>query len=161
MGVLAAMIVREKRNIKNLRYAIPVLGLGTLAFTIFTPTPDNPMMQSFGYTWVAAFYATVLLYAVTQESIVSRAMRTKWLGWVGGIAYGVYLIHQTIQSLVFGIVWHSEPSIHSIGSLLTTLVALVLTFVIAHLSFRYFEKPLLNTKMNLHFARPSLETAAA
>lgn len=155
MGVLAAAMLRDAsqrewiQRTKAFRFVIPVLALGMVAFTTFTPTPDNPVIQSFGYSWIALFYVTVLLYTVTRtNSLASRALRVRWLGWLGGIAYGVYLLHQTAQGLLFGLVWHREPFITGGWSLLTTLAALFATLLIGHFSFRYFEGPLLRVARN-------------
>jgi peptidoglycan/LPS O-acetylase OafA/YrhL len=146
LGVLAALLVREGKVPKFLKPAILVLGLGPLAFTRFCPTVDNPLMQSFGYTWMALFYTAVLLYAVTQtESRLSRVLRTRWLGWLGGLAYGVYLFHENVLGLVFGSIWGREPFIDGGYSLLTALLAVAITLALASASWRFFEKPLLSS----------------
>jgi len=151
LGVLAAIMMRDERQkrwiqSKYVGVLACALALGMAAFTILTPTPDNPVMQSFGYTLVALFYTSVLVYAVTRtDSVLSRLLRLKWLGWLGGLAYGVYLIHQTVNGLLFGLVWKREPFIEGGFSLLTTLAAIVLTLMVAQLSWRYFEAPLIKT----------------
>jgi peptidoglycan/LPS O-acetylase OafA/YrhL len=149
LGVLAAIMMRDERQKRWIQsrpvgILVCVLALGMAAFTIQTPTPDNPVMQSFGYTWVALFYTSVLVYAVTRtDSVLSRLLRLKWLGWLGGLAYGVYLLHQTVNGMLFGLVWKREPFIQGGSSLLTTLTAIVLTLMVAQLSWRYFEAPLI------------------
>lgn len=149
LGVLAAVLLRDDRWKERLQCGnlltilILALALGMAVLTVVAPTPDNPIMQSFGYTWTALFYMSILLYAVSRPaSALSRALRIRWLGWLGGLAYGVYLLHQMVQGMVFGIVWGREPFIDGAYSLLTTLAAVVVTLVIAHLSWRYFELPL-------------------
>jgi peptidoglycan/LPS O-acetylase OafA/YrhL len=149
LGVLAAMLMRDaqwrERIQRSNRFAvlIPVLLLGMVALTVWAHSVDNPIMQSLGYTWLALFYVSVLLCALTQTgSVLSRVLRTKWLGWLGGLAYGVYLFHQTIQGVLFGLIWHCEPVITGGYTLLTTLSALILTLVIAQRSWKHFELPL-------------------
>lgn len=119
LGALAAILLRDdpwrariKRN--NLLFAvlIPVLLLGIAFFTLKSPKPDSALMQTIGHTWLALFYACVLLYAVTRpDTLVSRALRLKWLGWLGAIAYGTYLLHQFVQGILFGYLWGREPHI--------------------------------------------------
>lgn len=152
LGVLAAMLLREGEWTERLRRhrgvllgLIAMLFLGMAAFTVWIPTVDNPLMQSFGYTWVAVFYTSGLLYALTQpNSALSRSLRAKWLRWLGGLAYGVYLIHQMTQGMLFGLIWSHEPFITGGYTFLTSLAALALTLLAAQLSWKYFEHPLIN-----------------
>jgi peptidoglycan/LPS O-acetylase OafA/YrhL len=151
LGVLAAILLRDeqwktkiRRN--NLFFALtmPVFLLGIAFLGLRSASLDRPLMQTFGYTWLALFYVSLLLYSVTRpHSPLSRALRMKWLGWLGGIAYGAYLFHQTVQGLLFNYFWRSEPRITGGLTLLTTLVSLVLTLVLARLSWRHFEHPLI------------------
>jgi peptidoglycan/LPS O-acetylase OafA/YrhL len=150
LGVLAAILLRDERwreRIRNSRHvfaiAIPVFLLGIAALAKWSPSVGSPAVQSVGYTWLALFYASVLLYALTRPaSILSRALRLTWLGWLGGIAYGTYLLHQMTQGMLFGLVWRHEPFITGGYTLLTALSALLLTVALAKLSWRFFEHPL-------------------
>ena len=119
-----------------------LLGIGFLTLKAFTIT--GLLMPTLGYTWLALFYATVLLYSVTRpSSLVSRVLKFKWLGWLGGIAYGIYLFHEFILGILFGYFWGHEPRTTGGSTFLTALVALALTFIVARLSWRYFENPLI------------------
>ncbi len=150
LGVLAAIVLRDaewrerlQRNQRLFAIAIPVFLLGIAAMTIWAASVGSPVVQSVGYTWLALFYVSVLVYALTRpKSVVSRVLRWKWLGWLGGIAYGVYLLHQMAQGMLFGMIWRHEPMITGGRTLLTSLAALLLTLVTARLSWNYFERPL-------------------
>ncbi len=157
LGVLAAMLVRDDGWKERLQRGnlLPILilafSVGMAVLSVVAPTPDNPIMQSFGYTWIALFYVNILLYAVNRPaSALSCALRTKWLGWLGGIAYGVYLLHQMAQGMMFGAVWGREPFIDGLDSLLTTLAALAVTLGIAQLSWRYLEQPLISNARGVY-----------
>jgi peptidoglycan/LPS O-acetylase OafA/YrhL len=101
-------------------------------------------MGNVGYTWMALSYTLFLLYALTRpNSLMSQALRTKWLGWLGLIAYGTYLFHQPIQWLLFSYFWGGAPVITSGYTLFTTFAALLLTLVVARLSWQFFESPLI------------------
>jgi peptidoglycan/LPS O-acetylase OafA/YrhL len=113
LGVLSAILIRDnvwrgriRRNDLFFAASISVSILGIAFLTLKSPALDSSLMQSFGYTWLALFYCSVLLYTVTRpQSFISRALRFKWLGWIGGIAYGIYLFHQTVQGTLFGYFW--------------------------------------------------------
>ncbi len=151
LGVLAAILIRDdalrtRIQHSNLFFAIsmPILLLGIAFLGWKSPDLGGSLMQFVGYSWLALFYVSVLLYALTRRtSLVSKFLRIKWLGWLGGIAYGTYLLHQVIQGTLFGYFWSHEPHITGANTLLTALVALAMTLVIARLSWRFFENPLI------------------
>jgi peptidoglycan/LPS O-acetylase OafA/YrhL len=151
LGVLAAILLRDERWTERLRqsrlvFAIsfPVLLLGVAFFGWKAADAASPLMRSIGYTWLALFYVAVLLFALTRRNgVLSAALRNKSLGWLGTIAYGTYLLHQTMQGIVFGYFWGHEPRITGVYAVLTALAALALTLIIARLSWRYFEQPLI------------------
>jgi peptidoglycan/LPS O-acetylase OafA/YrhL len=153
LGVLAAMLLRDdewKARIQRSKFyfaiAFPVLLLGAAYLTWRLPVLNSPFMASAKYTWMALLYVSFLVYSLTRpKSVPSSVLRFKWLGWLGSIAYGTYLLHQGIQGLVFGCVWKHSPEITGGYTALTTVAALVLTLVVARLSWRYFELPLLRT----------------
>lgn len=152
LGVLAAMLIRDARWRERMQHGhrslvalIALLFFGVVALSIWAPGVYHPVMQSVGYTWLALFYASVLLYALSRPtSALSRALRVKWLGWLGGIAYGAYLIHEMIQGMLFGLIWHGEPAITDVRTFLTSVVALGVTLLMARFSWKHFESPLIN-----------------
>jgi len=151
LGVLAAMLLRDdawrvriQRNGRLFGISGSVFLLGIAFLALKSPGMDSPLMKTIGHTWLALFYVTVLVYSVTRpNSVVSHALRLKWLGWLGAIAYGTYLLHQFVQGILFGYFWGQEPRITGFSMLLTALAALVATLTIARLSWLYFEHPLI------------------
>jgi peptidoglycan/LPS O-acetylase OafA/YrhL len=151
LGVLAAILIRDVRwreRIERSNLFFPILllvfsaGIGFLNLKSWGP--DSPLMGKVGYTWLALSYTLFLLYALTRpNSLMSRALRSKWLGWLGLVAYGTYLFHQPIQWLLFAYFWGGAPAITSGYTLITTLAALLLTLAIARLSWRFIESPLI------------------
>jgi peptidoglycan/LPS O-acetylase OafA/YrhL len=156
LGVLAAIVMRTptyRTWIENHRRvilgAIFVLLAGCAAAIHVAPSPDNRLMQTFGYTWMALLYVLFLVYALTQKSsLISRGLRVGLLRSLGKIAYGVYLLHAYVLTLLTALISPSHP-FHSFWPALdswfqfgVTMIALLLTFGLCQLSWRYFEKPL-------------------
>jgi peptidoglycan/LPS O-acetylase OafA/YrhL len=164
LGVLAAILLRNDRWRARIQrgklffaVSLPLFLIGIVYLNLRSPDPKTPFMLTVGLSWLALFYVNVLLFTLTRtDSLVSRALRAKWLAWLGGIAYGTYLFHQPIQGLLFGYFRGESPVINSGPTLVTTLVALILTLTVARLSWRFFEQPLIRFghQSNYRFAPP-------
>jgi peptidoglycan/LPS O-acetylase OafA/YrhL len=106
--------------------------------------PARLVTYTIGYSSLAVFYTCALLLVISQpEGPVARAIRAKWLRHLGGISYCVYLIHLTFNQWAHRILLHSGPRIYDLRGASVTLLAGVLTWLVAALSWKYFEKPLI------------------
>jgi peptidoglycan/LPS O-acetylase OafA/YrhL len=158
-GVLAAIILRKEQSWEALRnsgryftFLIFLLLAGITFLVLKSPAAYDSLMQKLGYSWIAFFYATVLVYVLThRESILAFLFRNSLLRWMGKLAYGIYLIHQAVQGFVYALFWGKAPEIVSLYTLLATLASLILTLVITTLSWRYFEMPLIHIGHRLNY----------
>jgi peptidoglycan/LPS O-acetylase OafA/YrhL len=150
MGVLTAVAIRDRewrKRITRSTHFFPVL-IGVLVAGVallgrFAPGIPFLLMRSIGFTWLALFYVSVLLFALTRpDSLLSRTLRNRGLAWLGAIAYGVYLTHQAVQGLIYGYFGRRPPGILDWSDFLLVLTSLAITLAICRLSWTYFEKPL-------------------
>jgi peptidoglycan/LPS O-acetylase OafA/YrhL len=166
LGVLAAVTLRNDRWRERIHGAglafyvlIPILLLGLAFLTLRAWSMTSPLMKSIGFTWVALFYVAILLFVLTRPgSALSKALRMKWLCWLGTLAYGIYLFHQPVQNLLFGLIWGHGVPITGGATLVATLGALCLTLLLAALSWRYFEQPLIRMGRRSNFEFGAAET---
>ena len=155
MGVLAAMFMRDLRcrewldgHRTSLRCLLLVLVLGVAVLTKYaayfmSPGPRGTLVDTVGYTWLAAFYVSVLLYVLTfRGSTLSHCLRWGWLRWLGSIAYGVYLFHYTILYMVYELIRSRVLTIHSFSDICVSILAIAVTLVVCWTSWILFEKPL-------------------
>jgi peptidoglycan/LPS O-acetylase OafA/YrhL len=113
-----------------------VFFIGFLAFTI---KHDNPLLYTGGFSFAALGIAVTLLTLVSWPAAPATAvLGFKPLAWVGRISYGLYLWHWPVRGLVFGKAVQPSPR--------QIIVATVLTFAIASLSFYVIERPFLKWK---------------
>ena len=121
--------------------AFVVLGCGVALLTLSVMAK---FMTSIGYTWIAAFYASLLLLVLVNPGRVERRIfRMPVLLKLGTISYAVYILHQGINWLYHGIAFGAPPSIRDWRTLLVTVLALGTTFALSSISWRMLEQPLL------------------
>lgn len=158
LGVLAAMAMRTpadrswiKAHRRLLLAAMLVLLAGCAELAHASPRPESLAMRTFGYSWMALLYGTVLLYSLTQESsLISRFLRIGFLRSLGRVAYGVYLLHGFVLLFLTTALSRNHP-VHAYWPALdswfqfgVTVFALVLTFGVCQVSWKLFEKPLVD-----------------
>jgi peptidoglycan/LPS O-acetylase OafA/YrhL len=150
-GMLLAVAWRDARFREFLRShavllqrVLFVLFLGVGGLLWWLVHPINAVTVTIGYTWLALFYSALLLTAVSQTGgWLAALMRWRFLGWLGGISYCVYLLHDAFNFFAHGILFHTEPQLYTLSHLAVTVFALLATLGVAALSWRYFEKPLI------------------
>jgi peptidoglycan/LPS O-acetylase OafA/YrhL len=149
LGVLAAIAVRNFYPfLDKHRSAVPaiaaVLAAGVLFLALKGSNPYRFAILSLGFTWLALFYCTILLYALLyRDSLLAHILRWRSLGWLGSIAYGTYLLHEFIRSFYFGSIWGHLPQGLSLAAVGVSVAALATTLAVCQLSWLVFEKPLI------------------
>ena len=117
---------------------------------------QDPLMQSVGFTVVAAFFAAVLLIVVAARPAgpTGRVFASPVLRWFGKYSYGLYVFHHLILFLT-PLVLPSAKLREITGS--TPLAALAsiainaaLSIVAAYLSWHLYEKWFLRLKRFFH-----------
>lgn len=141
LGAAAAYFLRQpgawefvRAHRRRLWTAIELL-TGVCALFLIRASMTDPLTMLVGYDCLALLYVCILVASLVDEGLAG-VLRAKWLMGLGGIAYGVYLIHQ----LVFGAVFALLRGYPNSGPI-STVIALVLTIVLANISWEWFEKP--------------------
>ncbi|MCS6981480.1 MAG: acyltransferase [Flavobacteriales bacterium] len=97
----------------------------------------------FTYTWFAltamAFFAVLLVKPMFFKDV----LEFKFFRWVGTISYSVYIWHLPIIGLVFNVFLKGDPQPSHPFFWEGTLGALILSFLVAQLSYVFIEKPFL------------------
>lgn len=159
LGVLIAILLRRKswwdffsKRRRLLGQALAVLSTGAALILWVGPLPFFPLTMSIGLTWFGLLYGTVLIVAVTDhESRLARFFRTPALRWLGTRAYGMYLLHQPVQNVVFALAWGHEFLITGWLPFLADIVCTAITLGLAHLSWQYLEAPLVRVGRRLSY----------
>jgi peptidoglycan/LPS O-acetylase OafA/YrhL len=169
LGVLIAWMVRREtswrwlvshRGILRGASVGLLLGFGLMIYQNWNTSSFE--MASFGYTWIALFFSSLLLLAITgKKGWLSRFFRLPILTYLGILAYGLYLFHEPFLGIVFGLWGAALPRVESTVSLALTLLSGAGVLLLAALSWKFFEKPLMKLGHRLEYDdRPKEQRAA-
>jgi peptidoglycan/LPS O-acetylase OafA/YrhL len=150
LGVLGALLVRSRTGLallsrhKRALYLVTAVLLAGMALLTYRRVTVKSFDLVFpGYTWIALFYLSLLLIAVThQQTGLTRVLRNRALTGLGAIAYGTYLLHAPVLYACFGVFGGTTPRLAGARDVGITLLALLLTLTVAKFSWELFEKPL-------------------
>ncbi len=146
LGVLSALLVRDERVSKILLSKRTILcGVAGMLLAVLVWLSyqrynelSRPMV-TYGYSVLAVFYTCCLLIALTSNGWVRRVLSNRWLTKLGGIAYCTYLLHLPLMEASVRLLGLTAGPKIVVGRLLGCAEALV----IAILSWRFFEEPML------------------
>ena len=117
---------------------------------------------SFEVTAITLFWGSFLWLVLTYLGTPFTApLRWRPLCWVGGISYGVYLLHPVISELIFLHVFGAQPT-ESMGArgFLLTCFSLAVILTVAYLSFHFVERRLTAIGHRLHYRKREDQRAA-
>jgi len=118
------------------------LGFGFVLIMHYRWNFGSFQLTFFGYTWIALFYLSLLLLAVSHKGFVSRGFSFGPLKALGIVAYGLYLFHQPTLGLVYGLLGKPTPKLSGLYEMIVTGLSTILLLLLAYVSWIYFEKPL-------------------
>ncbi|MGH7991306.1 MAG: acyltransferase family protein [Limisphaerales bacterium] len=154
IGVLCAWLVRNPRLENLIRrrcdwlYLIFVILSCGMAYFVFSRRGGDANsfdVCTWGFTWIALFYASLLLLAITDKSgWLGRFMRNPLLRHFATISYCVYLIHMQVLTFINFLFFHklSIPETNFTNGLAIVL-GLPTTWLLAVSSWIYVERPII------------------
>ena len=106
--------------------------------------PLLPLTQTLGYTWLALFFGVTLLLALARPADPLAVLtRARFLRQIGGISYCIYIVHEAVFLFTHRILLHALPVVTDEKVAAVTILAALITYGVAKLSWKYFEAPLL------------------
>ncbi|MCD4762013.1 acyltransferase family protein [bacterium] len=157
IGGLIALLVRDdafvsflKKNKKGF-----VLLLGTfLCGSIVLVFKNHQIGNSLNHFWLALLYGMFILYPfVFEKGRINNFFKSKTLYWLGSRSYAIFLLHQIVSGLMHGLFANGKPLMYSLYTAGLTLAAFAITLVLAELSFRFLERPILKYGRSMKYER--------
>ncbi len=151
VGVLAAMVWRNAKSrawiegrAAVLYGAFVILFAGVTYLWRWHSDPLQSLTQTAGYTWLAVFFAVLLLLVISRGAPwIAGFMRLGLLRELGGVSYCIYIIHEAVFLFCHQIFFHALPVVTDVRAAGVTALAALITYSLAKLSWRFFEQPLL------------------
>jgi peptidoglycan/LPS O-acetylase OafA/YrhL len=115
-----------------------------------------PFIAIPGFTLIGLWAASLILHATEPESVVYRVLTITPLRRIGAISYGLYVFHFAlfVPYLAVGLAISARWHVYTGAA-----VAAVGTWILASLSYRYYERPFLRLKS--HFGHQVHEAPLA
>jgi peptidoglycan/LPS O-acetylase OafA/YrhL len=150
MGVLLAVGWRDPRwKTRFLKHrGLLVFGSAPLLIVflylaLWSPSQYSYGMAAWGFSCLDTFFAVLLAKALLlPNGIWAAVCRWRFLAEMGRISYCLYVIHQTVDLFTHLLVLHREPQFADGRSIAVTILAALLAYCLAQLSWTFFEYPL-------------------
>ncbi|MGB0768211.1 MAG: acyltransferase family protein [Phycisphaeraceae bacterium] len=161
LGGLIAMLFRRPGGWASARkWALSAMLIGGALMLAYAVTQHGighkkPIERTVGFTVIAFFFGGVITWIVAHRpgEGATRWLLVKPLTELGKIGYGMYVFHRLLM-FPLGIILPADKALAITGNryaagLLWLACAVILTLIVATLSWRFFEAPIL--KLKKHF----------
>lgn len=160
MGALIALLYRgdHREQMQRAAQAILVvavlcaLSVGAYWFRFHRSNFNNAVERHpWMLTVIALFSGALMLRTLLPGTIPYRILNLRWLRLIGTVSYGAYVFHDIPHGVYYHLVKHHvrfgiDP--------LTAIFGLVMTLVLAFLSYHFFEFPILRLKDRFTSPKP-------
>ena len=144
LGVLLAHVLNHKRGFDAVRFAFGSRASSLLWIFVFLLALNWQSAPTFVVHAAAVMLVGACVYR--EDNILSIVFKNRALAYVGTVSYGVYLLHMLVKNAVMKVTIGFHLNIPPIGIFLITVL---LSVLVAGLSFRYFESIFLGMKKRL------------
>jgi len=95
----------------------------------------------FGHLLLGVFYGLlVAIFVFRTDESDNTILSSRFLVWLGLRSYGIYLFHQPVSGIVhYYLNGSASPRFSNLSEFYATLISLLVVFVLAEVSYRYFE----------------------
>jgi peptidoglycan/LPS O-acetylase OafA/YrhL len=131
-----------------------ICALLALAIVRHTTSETDPFFRTIGFSLIVITSGALLSLALNSRGWIAAICSTPVLRLFGKYSYAIYLFHRPLTVLLsphreaFVRVFHS----YALGSLIFLIAALAVNLLLAAISYRFFEGPILRLKSRFSYA---------
>ena len=134
--------VREQAGLLNATFGALLIAVLVLAWKYSDPL--ELVQQTVGYSILALFFSLLIALTISRpQSVLANAFRSRTLRELGRVSYCMYLIHVAVGYFWFGLIERQIPNFASWKSGGIGLLSIVTTYVVACVSWKLLEEPML------------------
>lgn len=153
-GAFIAIACQSKKNVFTFLKRLPNLFYATTYFLLIAfYVLQNLEITHFDIVITAVFnsacYALILFDQTFNDKRIFNVGNFKVVNYLGRISYGLYIYHLLIVSFMIKAFHFFIPYQKLYTSFLHALITLLITILVSHLSYRYFESYFLKLKDRL------------
>jgi peptidoglycan/LPS O-acetylase OafA/YrhL len=149
VGALIALLYRSsyRDSLQRIaQYILPAVMLFAVPVAVHWIRFHSYVYPAWFFTWpltlIAVFSGALVLRTLVPGSIPYRVFNLRWLRALGTISYGAYIFHDIGHGFIAGFTGEWT-------GLRVAALGFGLTIIVAALSYRYFEAPILGLKSRL------------
>jgi peptidoglycan/LPS O-acetylase OafA/YrhL len=119
-------------------------------------TLDYPEIgDAFGHLWLSGLYCLfVMVCTLRTKTVINNFVSNNFFVWMGLRSYGIYLFHQPVSGLMHQFLnGRTSPGFSNMQEFVAVLFSFLTTFLLAEISFRYFETFFLSYAGKFHYGR--------
>lgn len=138
-------LVRYFRGKQKLLYLILTLMLVCI-FICFKAIPTEGFGGIYIHSYLVIFYGILFILTLSSDAgtYLIQFLSNSLMAFIAKLSFMIYLSHQLFSGLLHQLILNQEPQLRNYKDLGVTSLALVITIIFSSLSYRYFEKPILN-----------------
>jgi peptidoglycan/LPS O-acetylase OafA/YrhL len=164
LGGLLAVAIRSRFRGQVLRWAWLVFACGAGVLTVYGfwhgsfEALDDGLMGTIGLSLLGVTFSALVGASLTHTSMYARFFSNPVLRFFGRYSYGLYVYHYVLKGMMDEYLAPWLQQLTQSKLLLVVLhgcIVLLVTIVVAVVSFEYFEKPILGLKKYFHDDTPT------
>jgi len=174
LGAFLAMIIRQPTGLERLVRTAPYVATAAFALLVLTFIWTRLVSADQGLTFILPVRASIitvllaclLVWAIvaSKRSLVSRFFCSRTLMFLGTYSYGLYVYHHFLS---YYFVTHRTEFVlgewlgsHSVAVAIQAAAGMLVSLLIAYLSYEFVEKRFLDLKRFFNARRPAAASAA-
>lgn len=157
LGGLGAYIIKNDISwLKNIIFSKYMQLISWLV--VFYSVIVSPIhLSSFLDDELNSIFYLIIILNVSSNKKTLISLENKVLKFFGEISYGIYIYHMIVIALI---IKYFDSDISGLGyfSLIVPLIVILFTSIMAYLSYKYIEKPILRQKKNYEVVKSSVNS---